>query len=341
MVKSLFITGTTGYIGGTLLYELVQNHKDDYEITALVRSQENALKVQAAGASVVLGSYDQPELLVDAAKKFEIIIHTGESADHLEAAKAILEGISQRPTSAGPVIYIHTSGTGVLMDSHHGDVEATKIYDDLRPEEIDGLDPSQPHRGIDILVREKAKELHAKAKTAIVIPPNIYGVGSGPVNQISIQTPALIRFALKNRIAPRVGPGINWWNNVHVKDLARGYVVLLKELEAGSVGWHGYWFAETEEHQWKEIYATLAKVLHSKGLVDSSVPESPAEKLGFTSDYEAITAGSGQIYDAWGTNSRGRASRLRRLGWKKEEKDDVLSSIESEVDKILTGQIQK
>lgn len=52
--------------------------------------------------------------------------------------------------------------------------------------------------------------------------------------------------------APRVGSGINWWNNVHVKDLARGYVFLLKQLErAGETGWNGYWFAESEEHQCK------------------------------------------------------------------------------------------
>ena len=116
------------------------------------------------------------------------------------SAQAIMEGIAQRPVSASPVIYIHTSGTGVLADPHHGDVESTKIFDDLKPEEIDDLDPKQPHRGIDILVRDKAKQLAAKAKTAIILPPNIYGIGSGPVNQISIQTPALIRFALKHRI---------------------------------------------------------------------------------------------------------------------------------------------
>jgi hypothetical protein len=41
------------------------------------------------------------------------------------------------------------------------------------------------------------------------------------------------------------------------------------------------------------------------------------------------------VYDAWGSNSRGRASRLRKIGWKKEEEEDVLESIESEVDYIV------
>jgi len=234
------------------------------------------------------------------------------------------------------VIYIHTSGTGVLSDTYHGDVEGKKIYDDLNPGEIDKLDPKQPHREIDIFVRDKANELKDKSKTSIIIPPNIYGVGTGPVNQISIQTPTLIRFAIKHKFGPQVGPGVNWWNNVHVKDLARGYVILLKNLEnTNRLGWDGYWFAETEEHQWKDIYATVAKVLYAKQLVESPTPESPAERLGYKTDYEAVTAGSGQIYDAWGSNSRSRASRLRDLGWKKEERNDVLASIESEVEYII------
>jgi len=336
MAKQVFITGATGYIGGTILNELVQNHSSEYEVIALVRSEASAAKVKAAGASVILGTYDQPELLVKAAQTSDIIIHTGDSADHAGSAQAILQGIAQRPSSSRPVIYIHTSGTGVISDPYHGDVESKKIYDDLKPEDIDALDPNQPHRKIDIFVRDKAKELQDKSKTVIILPPNIYGIGTGPVNQISIQTPSLIRFALKYRFTPQNGPGVNWWNNVHVQDLGRGYVALLKELEkSGVLGWNGYWFAETEEHQWKDIYATLGKVMYAKGLVDSPEPTSPGARLGFKTDYEAISSISGEIYDAWGSNSRGRASRLRALGWKKEEKDGVLESIDSEVDRIV------
>jgi len=51
---------------------------------------------------------------------------------------------------------------------------------------------------------------------------------------------------------------VNWWNNVHVQDLGRGYVALLKELEkSGVLGWNGYWFAETEEHQCKNALKSL------------------------------------------------------------------------------------
>ena len=74
MTKSIFITGVTGYIGGTVFTELNQNHKEEYKITALVRSQSSAQKVEAAGAEVIIGSYDQPQVLIDAAKKFDVSI---------------------------------------------------------------------------------------------------------------------------------------------------------------------------------------------------------------------------------------------------------------------------
>lgn len=150
MSKTVFITGATGYIGGSILHELVQNHGSEYIITALVRSQANVAQVKAAGAAtIVVGSYDQPELLVNAVKESDvsgvlflversnyllsqIIIHTADSSDHFPSAKALIQGISERHPTLPPVVYIHTSGTGVLTDESHGEVEGTKVYDQTR-----------------------------------------------------------------------------------------------------------------------------------------------------------------------------------------------------------------
>lgn len=43
----------------------------------------------------------------------------------------------------------------------------------------------------------------------------------------------------------------------------------------------------------KDIYTTLGKVLFAKGLTDTPTPESPGSRLGFKTDYEAISADSG------------------------------------------------
>lgn len=66
-------------------------------------------------------------------------------------------------------------------------------------------------------------------KTAVVLPPVIYGTGEGPVNQCSIQVPGLIRYALKNGRVAQVGKGLNRWGNVHIRDLGRLFGALVDQ----------------------------------------------------------------------------------------------------------------
>jgi hypothetical protein len=108
------------------------------------------------------------------------------------------------------------------------------------------------------------------------------------------------------------------------------------------VGTHGY--------AGKSIYNEVAKVLYSQGLIDSPEPRNPGKELGYADDALALRGGKEGMwlnlglavhaqkvigYDAWGGNSRSSADRLRALGWKKEEANDVVASIEHEVDAIL------
>jgi hypothetical protein len=41
----------------------------------------------------------------------------------------------------------------------------------------------------------------------------------------------------------------------------------------------------------KEIYEGLGKILHSKGLVESSVPKRPSEVMGVPNDYSVFSEG--------------------------------------------------
>ncbi len=115
MTKTVFLTGATGYIGGTVLHQVLQE-PDKFSVTAFVRSEQSAALIRSLGASAIVGNYDKDlDKLTDAAKEFDvshthqrddlhtyiyilrgqIIIHTGESADHFESAKAILQGASR------------------------------------------------------------------------------------------------------------------------------------------------------------------------------------------------------------------------------------------------------
>jgi hypothetical protein len=70
---------------------------------------------------------------------------------------------------------------------------------------------------------------NSNIKTAVVLPPVIYGPGEGPVNQRSIQVPGLIRYALQNGRGAQVGKGLNRWGNVHIRDLGRLFGALVEK----------------------------------------------------------------------------------------------------------------
>lgn len=66
-----------GYIGGTVLYRLLQHTSaKTFDITALVRSPEKAKRLETFGVKGVVGSLDNSDLVEDLASKAHVIIDT-------------------------------------------------------------------------------------------------------------------------------------------------------------------------------------------------------------------------------------------------------------------------
>ena len=116
---NILLTGATGYIGGTVLATLLQHpNVSQFNITALVRGDESrAKKLRLLGVTPLIGSNDSHDIIEKAASESHVVIHTANSADDLPSAQAIVSGLSKRIKATGkPAIYIHTSGTGVLIE---------------------------------------------------------------------------------------------------------------------------------------------------------------------------------------------------------------------------------
>ncbi|KAK8002767.1 hypothetical protein PG989_002486 [Apiospora arundinis] len=310
--KNVLLIGP-GFIGWNVLELLV---KDQYNVTAFTRSKEHAAKLTDTGAkNVVLGSLDDKQLISDEVTKHDIVLHIA-SADHAASAEAVLDGVQRRADKGQSTIYIHTSGT--------------------KPEEINALPDNAPHRQIDLGILDVQKKLGAKAKIAIVMPPLIYGYNDKH-GRLSIQIPTLTRFALKHGFAGYVGEGDAVWSQIHVKDLARGYRMILHQLESTPADSpelleNPYYFCECagdQEVSWKEIAALIGHTLHEQGKIADPTPRQIDPKLYgdiFGADFtEAVM----------GLNSRSRAERLRALGWKPVEKSWQQSFVMDELPVIL------
>ncbi|KAH7208256.1 hypothetical protein BKA60DRAFT_599336 [Fusarium oxysporum] len=323
--KSVFITGTTGFIGGDAFYALHKAHPD-WKYTILVRSEDKGKDVQKQYPDVKLaiGSLDDSKVIEKAASDADIVIHTADSSDHQGAAKAIAAGLRATHSSSNPGYWIHISGTGILcwydMDNkRYGEAPLPEqAYNDLEGvDKVTSLPDTAFHRDVDKVVLDEAAKDPSAVKVAIVCPPTIYGTGRGPANQRSRQIPGLTETTLEKGFGPIIGAGETEWDNVHVHDLSN-LILLLSERAASSDkqsdeqeiwGPKGYFFAENGKHKWSQISALIAKEAKKQGVIDSDETkvldvDEAQKKLGF----QALS---------WGLNSRGEAKRATKfLGWK-------------------------
>ena len=341
--KTLFLLGT-GFIGGSILARLLSS-RPDLKISALTRSDAQAEKLTSLGVTPVRGTLSDSELISEQAAKHDIVLHVA-TADDLPSVQAIIAGLkSRKDKSKRRAIYLHTSGTGVLGDNAKSEYAAdpkTYTYHDSDPASIDArLPDSAPHRSIDLTIRDELASPKAEAEhnvsVAIIAPPTIYGIGSGPFNRFSIQAPAYIRASINAKQGLTVGKGKSIWDAVHIDDLVDGYLLLLAHLEkthpATSDGY--YWFAGTHVFSWLDLSRSIAKTLHKLDKIPTAdVREATSDEL------NKYFWGEEAAYGGFGSNSLGTADRLTKLGWKKRaDTPTILESIEqTEVKAILDSQ---
>jgi nucleoside-diphosphate-sugar epimerase len=344
---NIFLTGATGYIGGSILTGLLQHpNAGNFNITALIRGdKERVNKLASLNVTPLVGTNDSFEIIEKAAKDSHVVIHTSNSADDLPSTKAIISGLNKQTKETGkPAIYIHTSGTGVLVEDVRGKKGSNTVYSDLNPDQINGLAPEQPHRNVDLFIINSA-DANPLLKSVIVIPPLIYGIGTGPFNRTSVQLPILVRAALKRHKAEMIGPGEATWNNVHIADLVDAYIIIFNQLVAAygpdakpnaqpspylTTGREGYYFAENGKHSWRQLSEKIGEVLYKKGIVKSP------EVTSFPDDEVESSLWGKYSWFVVGSQSNSNAERVRKLGWKP-HRPSLFDSVEEQIDASLNN----
>src|SRR4030095_2031956 len=69
----VFLTGATGYIGPSVLDAMI---KGGHRVTALARDPEKAERLQAKGATTIIGELGLPKTYVNAVKAADAVVHT-------------------------------------------------------------------------------------------------------------------------------------------------------------------------------------------------------------------------------------------------------------------------
>ncbi|KAE9580179.1 hypotheticall protein [Colletotrichum fructicola] len=267
--QKLLITGATGYIGGTVLTQLLNSTVPgiiSLSFSALIRHQSQADILAEKGIqSIIFNGLDDTEIIRQAAADHDVIIHIANSF-HKASAEAMLQGLHDRKAKTGKTgIFIHTSGTSNVADfpitkKYRG----TRVFDDK--EDIfsyeKSLDLQEPYqnRSVDIFVAETGKRLGVD--TYSIWPPLVFGIGTGFFRTLSNgQLPMLMRLALANGESRYIGEGAGRWSYVHVEDLAALYETVVASAIAGKISPHdrAIFFAEIGSSSFAEIADNIGR----------------------------------------------------------------------------------
>lgn len=159
---------------------------------------------------------------------------------HLKSVQNIYEALSKKPKGAKPPYYIQISGASALAAGELADKSrvfgtgSDVIYNDLTGvDSIKSLIKQYPSRAVDNYIFS-VSEQNSHVKTALVVPPIIYGQGRGPGNQRSIQIPGLAKATLVRKKGLQVGSGESRWGNIHIADLSRIFLSLVEKAVEGN-----------------------------------------------------------------------------------------------------------
>jgi len=281
---NIFVTGSSGYIGGSVASNLIKN---GFKVTGLVRSSERAKHIEKFGIDPIIGNLNDSKLLSKSASNSDGVIHTAD-AEHKSSVIAIIQGLK---SSGKP--FIHTSGSSIVSDIAKGKPSETIFEDNSQFTPL----PGRTNRvAINKLVTES---ITYNIRSTVLAPSLIYGNGIG-FNKDSMQLPWLIKLAKKRGCAQHIGAGKNIWANVHIEDLVDLYLLILLNPSA-----KGFYFAENGESSINNVCQRINQSLGFNNPPQSITMEDASKEWGtMVAEY------------TMGSNSRVKAKRARKeLGW--------------------------
>ncbi|RGP65983.1 hypothetical protein FLONG3_8986 [Fusarium longipes] len=340
MAPKIFLTGVTGFVGGTT-FALLQETHPTFDYTLYIRDQNRAktIKEKFPDVKFVYGDLESVDVIEKAASEADVVVHTADSADAPGAAKAIAKGLASTHTAENPGYYIHLSGAGILTwyDIKHNRYGEAPIleqsYNDVGDiDRILNLPDDAIHKDVENILQSIDSDV---VKYLMVSPPVIYGAGRGLVHKQSFAITEIVRATVDLGYTPIIGAGKAKWDNVHVEDLAELFAKAVEASQSPSNknddseiwGKKGYYFVTTGEHQWDDLAQWIAEEVHRQGYIPEPKTKSVSMEDMINRGYKAAVA--------WGTNSKSTAERGRKyLGWESNApslKETIADSVAAEV----------
>jgi nucleoside-diphosphate-sugar epimerase len=317
---TVFLTGVTGFVGGTILSMLFQTYPD-IRIKALIRQEAVARELQAVYPTLVpvIGDLSSLSLLTSTAASVDFIIHA--AGDNVPALGAMIDGLASSAAAASapsstdkpplPRI-ISLTGPRSLIDPSlpiTGIARSSSCpWSDIDDEHtILNLSSERMHAGADHAIVEHS--IAQSVGTILVSPGQLWGQGEGLLKKESNAARYYALVKSRGR-AFIIGDGSVTWSWVSIRDLGCAVIFLMqlsamdhfRECQRVGVNRGGYYFVQAGDLSMLERAEAVTQRL-SLGSIESISVEEASKIHPF-----------GPIM--WGCGERIRADKLASLGWK-------------------------
>ena len=212
MATRVFITGTTGYLGGAISARLAQSGCD---VRGLTRSEERARRLALWGVQPVLGDLEAPESFLAELKNSDAVIHAAfDGTAPAERDERALEAVRAGCQDGRVRRFLYTSGVWV-----HGDTGG-QVADEsspLAPAEVVSWRPAH---------EEEALELAAHDVQVVILRPGmVYGGTGGALGEWFEEA--------RDKGSISYPGGEQHWSMVHRDDVADAYLLGLEHARGG------------------------------------------------------------------------------------------------------------
>lgn len=281
----VFVTGATGFIGSTIVQELIgAGHK----VLGLARSESAAVWLTAVGAEVHRGSLEDLESLRTGAAAADSVIHTAfihdfsKFQENCEIDRRAIEALGSALVGSDRLLIV-TSGTGMgnagpghLVTENDARV-SSKVIPRAATEEAAA---AVADRGVRVAI-VRLPQVHDTAKQGLIT--------------------YAIHLAREKGVSAYVGEGRNRWPAAHRIDTAHLYRLALEKAEAG-VRYHA---VAEEGVPVRDMAETIGQGL--KVPVVSIAPEEAAGHFGWLGRFSGwdMPASSAQTRKQLGWNPTG------------------------------------
>jgi nucleoside-diphosphate-sugar epimerase len=212
---NIFVTGASGFIGSAVVKELI---RAGHQVIGLARSEASAKIIRDAGASVLLGTLEDLEILKQGASQADGIIHTAFIHDFTQYQKAG-EVDKTAIQTMGNVL----AGTNKPLVVTSGMLGLTPINGFITEESPVGNSP-RPSEATTLALAKAG--VHA---SVVRLPPSVHDKGDKGF------IPFIIAQARKNGVSAYPEEGKNHWSAVHRLDAAKAYRLAVEKAAKGAV----------------------------------------------------------------------------------------------------------